>query len=1190
MKRECSCSGHCGDELNRREFLQIMLTGAAGTLLIHALPAAGEDEQPTVWQVSKGTLPSSPSVRTYPAQTPRTYQGKNLEYVLMPIGGIGTGTVWLDGRGRLSVWQVFNNYTEEGLSQTHFALRLGGEIYLLETAEDAEMPALPVISYEGGYPVARLHYDTADLPVGVTLEAFNPLIPLDAFHSSLPCAIFRWTVRNRSRRRVDLRLLLTLPRSWQEGEALAATPGYERYISATPILPPGAYTLRDRQTRREVSPAPLYHLMLTQPDFRLLSQISAAVRTLEQGGVVLVTAPESRFWQEWQPRWEVFEDFEGENYGKWQVEGTAFGTRPHTGTTPGQQPVSGFWGKGLVNTYLPNDEPQGTLTSPPFTIRKRYIGFLIGGGAHPGETCINLIVDGKVVRTATGRNNERLEPYEWNVAEFLGKQARIQIVDRHSGGWGHINVDHIVFSDESPVALFSAVETMPKLREALLLKAKAMHEVNLMRSDLRPQWTEQGRHLFGEQSIDEWRLKSYLQLQGFEQGDWQVLAQMSNGDPLLLMRQYGRGKVLLLLSQPLLESNIPWDMEHRIPSWNEQLLLAALGMKDSQNLVLQPAHPRFGSIAVKTDVKPLFSRWSTLADLRRPQQNQPTEHGAIEVPLTLQPGQARTVHFVLGWYYPNVERFGHRGNLYTRWFRSAKEVTDYVLKHLDRLWGWTRLYHQTMYESNLPPLMLDAITSQAVILRGPTCFWSEDGYFGGFEGSYACCPLNCTHVWNYAQTHARLFPEIGRNMRESDLLVYLHPNGETSHRQHAPHNAFIDGQCATICAAYREHLTSPDSGFLRRVWNRVKLATDWLISAIDPDEDGVPSGHQWNTYDCAVSGASTFIGSQYLCALAAAEQMAVRMGDNASAQRYRRIRLAGTRNQDAQLWNGEYYIQEPGTPPANDYNTGCHSDQLLGQWWAHQLGLGYLYPRERVRQALQAIYRYNFRRNMHGHRQIPRRYVLDDEGGLLMCTWPHGGRPDPFIIYADEVWTGIEYSTAGLMLWEGMVKEAVEIVNTARSRYDGRRRDGLDSGPGGNPFSELECGKFYARAMSSFGLLLAAQGLILDTPNGVLGFAPHWQPEDHRTFFITGTGWGLFIQKRGRNEQWEEIDLRYGSLRLREIVFQLPDGATLRSASVQIGRRMVETSIQIEGNRLTVRFAQQQNLQAPARITVRLLC
>lgn len=1179
MMREYGCSGYCGSELSRREFLQVILVGTAGTVLGRTQSSANQGVERGVWQVEQGALPALTPIRAYPQQTPRTYRGENLEYVLMPIGGIGTGTVWLDGQARLAVWQIFNNFSEERLENAFFALRIGEQLRVLQTVAEQNVPPLPALTYEGGYPIARLRFETGDLPVDIMLEAFNPLIPLDTFHSSLPCAVFRWTVRNRSRRTLSLSLLATLPQSAPVGNSLVCAPGSPAYMASGGYPPPGALSLQTAQGEEVLSP-PLFWLprldspasiARSNPD--ALPMLTEAVNTLQRGGIVLITSPRPEFWGEDTIPWEVFEDFEKGSYEGWKVEGTAFGTAPHTGTTPGQQPVSGFWGKGLVNTFIPNDEPQGTLTSRPFTIQRRYIGFLIGGGNHPGETCIDLLVDGRVVRTATGHNNERLEPQQWDVSEFAGKQAQIQIVDRHSDSWGHINIDHIVFSDVPPVPLFPAVQGMQSLREALPFDANSISVENRR---LTARWTLEGQRLLPDLDAARWRVRNFLRLQGFQPDSWQVLAQTSDGAPLLLMRRMNGGTVILCLA-----NNVP-------AAWMPKLFAKAAGQDVTQPPQLVSKHPRWGEVALATDhAEPRFQRWRTLADLKQ-EATSVGVHSAMDVPLRLRPGQSQTITFVLGWRYPNVERYRHRGNLYARWFRSAYEVTQYVLRHMDSLWGWTQRYHQTMYESNLPPLMVDAITSQAVILRGPTCFWSADGYFGGFEGSYGCCPLNCTHVWNYAQTHARLFPQIGRNMRESDLLVYLHPNGETSHRQHTPHNAFIDGHCATICAAYREHLTSPAPAFLRKVWSKVKLATDWLIQAIDADEDGVPTGHQWNTYDCAVSGASTFIGSQYLCALAAAERMATLQGDTASAQRYRHIRLAGMRNQDAQLWNGEYYIQKPGEPPAHDYNTGCHSDQLLGQWWAHQLGLGYLYPRERVRQALQSIFRYNFRRNMRAHTQIPRRYVLDDEGGLLMCTWPRGGRPNPFIIYADEVWTGIEYATAGLMLWEGMVDEAVQIVDTARSRYDGRRREGLDSGPGGNPFNELECGKFYARAMSSFGLLLAAQGLILDTPAGVLGFAPRWQPEDHRSFFITGTGWGLFVQKRARGEQREEIDLRYGHLNLRALVFHLPEGATLRLCSVQIGGQSVPSSVQVENGQVVVQLTQEQRVQSPAQIVVRM--
>ena len=108
------------------------------------------------------------------------------------------------------------------------------------------------------------------------------------------------------------------------------------------------------------------------------------------------------------------------------------------------------------------------------------------------------------------------------------------------------------------------------------------------------------------------------------------------------------------------------------------------------------------------------------------------------------------------------------------------------------------------------------MTSQSVILRGPTCFWSEDGYFGGFEGCYGCCPLNCTHVWNYAQSHARLFPEVGRNMRISNFITFLHPTARPRTASTAPHNAFIDGHCACIEARLSRAPAQPGSPLPRK--------------------------------------------------------------------------------------------------------------------------------------------------------------------------------------------------------------------------------------------------------------------------------------------------------------------------------------------------------------------------------------
>jgi fructan beta-fructosidase len=144
-------------------------------------------------------------------------------------------------------------------------------------------------------------------------------------------------------------------------------------------------------------------------------------------------------------------DFEGSDYGDWEVAGTAFGSGPAKGTLPGQMNVTGYLGTGLVNTFYNGDASTGTLVSPAFKIQRPYINFLIGGGGHPDQTCMNLLAGGQVVRTATGPNlvsggSEQLDARAWDVRELLGQMVQIQIVDQHTGTWGHINVDHIVQS------------------------------------------------------------------------------------------------------------------------------------------------------------------------------------------------------------------------------------------------------------------------------------------------------------------------------------------------------------------------------------------------------------------------------------------------------------------------------------------------------------------------------------------------------------------------------------------------------------------------------------------------------------------------------------------------------------------------------------------------------------------------
>jgi uncharacterized protein (DUF608 family) len=1226
MSNECRCcGGRCGDplplELNRRNFLGRLAGGTAALGVAgHVAWADDEDETSQPQPVKAGDLGA------YPKTPPRVYRGKNLEAVGMPIGGIGTGSLWLDGQGRWGIWQIFNNLSEPRIPDSFFAVSARTEsgptvTRVLQTVAERSLAAVESLDYEGGYPIARLAMHDAGLPVEVRLEAMNPMIPLDTANSSIPCALVRLTAKNSGKAAVEVALAATLQNAVGSNGANGIHgvkfPGYggnrnrtfrDKMMVGVALDkspdPVGSGPVRVRSARgKEVAGPELFWLT----GIGGLNQQAAApmARIAELGGAVLADGVHKDFfaaiaaWKSKTPDFSqlatVFEDFEGKTYEGWKITGDAFGKGPSHGTETGQQPVSGFAGHGLVNTFQHGDGPQGTATSRPFLVERRYIGFLIGGGNKPGKVCINLHVGGKVVRTATGKDREALEPAVWDVANLKGKQAFFEIVDHSSDGWGHINLDRIVFSDLSPEAFLTQgtpIETVARLLNIPFTEAEEAHlpaNTAVVATAAAPAGMKD--------AAAAWKVVGYMRLTGFCDGEhgFHALIATPQGDPLVIEGPLGKGRIILALAPGL-----PWNV-------GGEVLQAARGeaLKPGERLV--PGSPSFGTMAL-TAFDPAavaLPAWSQdgelaafLADPARakPQADEAvskpgeTINAALAVPVRLQPGESKSVTFAITWHFPNVQRFHHAGNLYSRRWPDATAVAGYLARSLDALWSRTQLYHDTVYQSNLPEEFLDAITSQSVILRGPTCFWSEEGYFGGFEGSYGCCPLNCTHVWNYAQSHARLFPEVGRNMRVSNFVTYLHDTGETSHREHDKHGAFTDGHCACIEAALREHQLSPDSRFLEKVWPGVKLAVDWLIRTIDPAGEGVPHGHQPNTYDTSVSGANTFIGSQYLSALAAAERMARLMKDAETADRWHAVLVAGMKNQDEKLYNGEYYIQIPEAKAARDYNTGCHADQLLGQWWAHMLDLGYLYPADRVKSSLKAVMTYNFREKFAGFKQDPRRYIPDDEGGLLICTWPHDGRPKSFILYADEVWTGIEYAAAGAMVYEGMIAEARQIVRMARSRYDGRLRNGLNSGPGGNPFNELECGKFYARAMASWSLLIAGQGLVLDGPLGVLGFKPRWQPEDHRSFFTAPEGWGLFVQQSKEGEQTERIDVRHGRLRLRELVFALPKSAqatatvtiagqpttaTLRQTGAEVRLALPREAVVLEGSavEVTIRWA-----------------
>ncbi len=593
-----------------------------------------------------------------------------------------------------------------------------------------------------------------------------------------------------------------------------------------------------------------------------------------------------------------------------------------------------------------------------------------------------------------------------------------------------------------------------------------------------------------------------------------------------------------------------------------------------------------------------------------------TDVGTMGLVAAIPPGGEVVLPIVLGWHFPNLVNYWNRepgvagqrlGNEYANRFADAWGTAAHVATRLEDLRAVTRKYHDALFETTLPPAVLDAVSSQVSTIRTTTCLRTSDGRFHAFEGcndNAGCCPMNCTHVWNYEHSLAHLFPSLERTMRETDFQTNTRPSGDMAFRTLLPvlsgelwsFRPAADGQMGCILKLYREWKLSGDSVFLRALWPAAKRALEFAWrGGWDADRDGVMEGEQHNTYDIEFYGPNSMMGTLYLGALRAAEEMASALGEQAVAASYRELFVRGSERLDAALWNGEFFVQRVTRPsgaggptlgaghpaslqgdeePRYQYGPGCLSDALLGQWFARVVGLGDLLPSQHIRACLASIVRYNWRSNLSAHESCQRTYALNDEAGLLLCTWPKGGRPRYPFPYADEVWTGIEYQVAAHLIYEGMVADGLAIVEGARHRHDGRRR---------NPWDEFECGHHYARAMSSWSLLLALSGYYYDATVGMLGFAPCIQPERFRCFFSTGTSWGSFAQADvtgGRNYQ---VEPRYGAVTLRSLRLDAGQSSEVRAVR---GSESLATTQERADEGLIVRFATSQRLQAGEVLTV----
>ncbi|HXC37260.1 MAG TPA: GH116 family glycosyl-hydrolase, partial [Candidatus Acidoferrales bacterium] len=572
----------------------------------------------------------------------------------------------------------------------------------------------------------------------------------------------------------------------------------------------------------------------------------------------------------------------------------------------------------------------------------------------------------------------------------------------------------------------------------------------------------------------------------------------------------------------------------------------------------------------------------------RPTAQGRTINGAIASTVSIPPGGTVEVPFFFAWHYPNSyykETGAWIGCYYaTRWVDARAVVIDAAARR-DTLVERTERYQTTFYDSTLPDWLLDCIMANSGIIRHiGVVFRIENGDIYGWEGSNGCCDPTCTHVWGYEQSLARLFPSLERDMRRIDFKHQQRPDGGINNRTTVPspphptgEHPFADGHASCILKAYREALNCSDDSFFEEYWAPVKLAVEYLINRDATSNGGQPCGalqdDQWNTYDEALHGVTTFISGYYLAALRAGEEWARRMGERATADRFHEIFESGQAKLVELCWNGEYFQQylPDYLNRHGEVGPGCMADQLLGQWWAHQLGLGYILPKDKVQSTLRSIFKYNWKSDLTGWKFMPRSFAGAHDKGLIICTWPHEGRPANVMLYSDEVWTGIEYQVAAHLIYEGFLEEGFSIAKGARDRYDGVPRQPIAR----NPWCEIECGGHYARAMSSWSLLLALSGWKYDGPRGELSFMPCYRPENFKSFFTGPEGWGSVAQTWDGSQLRVEIAVQSGVLRLHSLEIS-PVQSGDYHPSVTLAGKKVSIAFTVDGGRYRVNFGRKK--------------
>lgn len=577
---------------------------------------------------------------------------------------------------------------------------------------------------------------------------------------------------------------------------------------------------------------------------------------------------------------------------------------------------------------------------------------------------------------------------------------------------------------------------------------------------------------------------------------------------------------------------------------------------------------------------------------------------SLAVSIRIPAKATQEIIFILAWHFPNRQSWtplpqeeksadcacasgccapkanpNNIGNYYCTQYTDAWDVLRKTVPQLPKLEERTFRFVNAFIDSDIEQVVKEAALYNVSTLRSQTVFRTADGRVYGWEGTcdkVGCCFGSCTHVWNYEQATGFLFGDLSRSMREVEFAHMVQESGAMFFRIELPIDrpqqgfklAAADGQMGSLMRLYRDWQLSGDDAMLRALWPNARKAIEfcWTPGGWDGDQDGVMEGCQHNTMDVEYYGPNPQMSIWYLGALRACEEMAKATSEADFAAKCRALFESGRAWIDANLFNGEYYEHEIRPMKAADIaqytrhesmgsqdldnpdlqlGSGCLVDQLVGQMLAHVCGLGYLTKSANVKKTLRSIMKYNFTPSLTDHFNHLRTFALQEESALLMASYPKGRRPTRPFPYFNEVMTGFEYTAAVGMLYEGIASDGLRAIYAIRDRYDGRKR---------SPFDEAECGHHYARAMASWGAVLALTGFHYSAPEKTIAFAPN----EGKFFWSNGSAWGTCAIRKQAKGMKMELEVMEGNLMLKKIILTGAGWSELtRTQTLKAGEKII---------------------------------